>query len=174
MLLNAFRRLLSSSGSDTASRHSLLSDTPVWVDSLPRLLQLRGGKFERVRICTSHGAATIGATALLVSKVAARFVRPRCLVYCLPIPAPLISQIASVFCNHEASPPVKRLLLVPPPASSKLGRRILLNLFMGRKPPGLLSVEFSDVLWYNFLRNEVRKWSIRTSFVFTQTANRGL
>ena len=27
------RRLLSSTGSDTASRHSLLSDTPVWVDS---------------------------------------------------------------------------------------------------------------------------------------------
>ena len=26
------RRLLSSAGSDTASRHSLLSDTPVWVD----------------------------------------------------------------------------------------------------------------------------------------------
>nr|DAM27647.1 MAG TPA: hypothetical protein [Caudoviricetes sp.] len=42
-----------------------------------------------MRICTSHGAATIGETALLVSKVAARFVRPRCLVYCLPIPAPL-------------------------------------------------------------------------------------
>nr|DAD65008.1 MAG TPA: hypothetical protein [Caudoviricetes sp.] len=39
------RRLLSSSGSDTASRHSLLSDTPVWVDSHPRLLQLRGGKY---------------------------------------------------------------------------------------------------------------------------------
>lgn len=34
MLLNAFRRLLSSSGSDTASRHSLLSDTPVWVVNL--------------------------------------------------------------------------------------------------------------------------------------------
>nr|DAX25434.1 MAG TPA: hypothetical protein [Caudoviricetes sp.] len=45
MLLNAFRRLLSSTGSDPASRHSLLSDTPVWVDSLPRLLQLRGGKY---------------------------------------------------------------------------------------------------------------------------------
>lgn len=28
--------------------------------------------FERVRICTSHGATTIGETALLVSKVAAR------------------------------------------------------------------------------------------------------
>ena len=39
------RRLLSSAGSDTASRHSLLSDTPVWVDSHPRLLQLRGGKY---------------------------------------------------------------------------------------------------------------------------------
>lgn len=46
---------------------------------------------ERVRICTSHGAATIGGTALLVSKAAAHLVRPRCLVlYCLPIPAPLV------------------------------------------------------------------------------------
>ena len=45
---------------------------------------------ERVRICTSHGAATIGETALLVSKAVAHLVRPRCLVYCLPIPAPLV------------------------------------------------------------------------------------
>ena len=45
---------------------------------------------ERVRICTSHSAATIGGTALLVSKAVAHLVRPRCLVYCLPIPAPLV------------------------------------------------------------------------------------
>ena len=42
----------------------------------------------------------------------------------LPIPPPLISQIASVLRNHEASPPIRRLSLVPPPASCGEERHI--------------------------------------------------
>ena len=42
----------------------------------------------------------------------------------LPIPPPLISQIASVLRNHKASPPIRRLSLVPPPASCGEERHI--------------------------------------------------
>ena len=78
--------------------------------------------FERVRICTSHGAATIGGTALLVSKAAAHLVRPRCLVVylttrpprtsteCVPLPV-------SVYLFRHRS-------MVPPPASCGEERHI--------------------------------------------------
>lgn len=42
----------------------------------------------------------------------------------------------------------------------------------GEEAADFLSVDISVILWYNFPGNEVRKWSIRTSFACTQPRNR--
>ena len=97
---------------------------------LPRLLQLRGGIFERVRICTSHRATSWVLTSLAcsgssLSLEASTLARPvRGHLWALPPAVGCLfrhrsyhrSPPCSVIMRHH--PPIKRLLLVPPPASS--------------------------------------------------------